>query len=118
MGLAIATMSGFTPNVWKANNEPVRPSPHWISSKISAALKLVGEHAALAAGIPTEHSRMPPSPKMGSSTIAQVSDVDRRTQSFHIILRDKSDVLEQRLEPFAVFLLSGKRHRSKGAPVI
>ena len=39
--LAIVTTSGSRPCAWNANQWPVRPSPVWISSSMSSALRSV-----------------------------------------------------------------------------
>ena len=42
--------------------------------------------------------------------------VDRRAQTFQIILLHECNVIEQRLESLAVLFLSGKRERTKVRP--
>src|SRR5690606_1295988 len=77
---AKVTMSAETPEVSLARNVPVRPTPDWISSKISSApVELVTSRASRKysslAGL------MPLSPWMGSSSTAATSCVTARRSS-------------------------------------
>jgi len=51
----------------------------------------------------SEHSRMPPSPKMGSSTMGAGVGIDSGAQCFDIVLRHKGHVFEHRLKPLRYF---------------
>ena len=72
-GLASVITSGTEPFVqsWKANAVPVRPIPHWISSKISRASFAVASFLASAANSAVIDT-MPPSPRIGSRMIPAV----------------------------------------------
>ena len=56
MGLASVSMSGSTPICSYANSEPVRPIPHWISSKIECDLPLARERVELADEAAVQHA--------------------------------------------------------------
>ena len=68
------TMSGSTFSHWCANRRPVRPSPDWISSRISSTLcRLQISSARLR--YPAGGMMMPASPWMGSTRNAAVFGV-------------------------------------------
>ncbi len=70
--LATVMASGTTPSCCQAHMRPLRPMPHWISSKMSMAP--CSSHAArAAASMSADSGWMPDSPWIGSSRTAAVS---------------------------------------------
>ena len=61
---------------------------------------------------------MPPSPKMGSSTMAQVLALTAARSAFDVVLPNKGHVFEHRLKTLAVLFLAGKGHGPEGSAMI
>ena len=74
IALPTVTRSGVHPNDWKWNGQPVRPSPHWISSAINRVPVFLVTRA-IAAANSGESGRTPPSPWIGSAITAAVWSV-------------------------------------------
>ena len=107
-GFASVRMSGTTPECWNANIFPVRPRPHWISSKTSSAPR----SRQIASQALQELRRRRPDPALALDRL----DHHRRGLLVHgrghrrqVVPRDEMDPGHERLERLAV--LGGPRRR-------
>ena len=101
-------MSGTTPECWNANIFPVRPRPHWISSKTRSAPR----SSADGLEAPQELRRRGPDPALaldGLDHHRRGLVVDGRGHRREVVARDEAHAGHERLEGLAVLRGPGGR---------
>ena len=108
-----ARRRGRRPSAWKAKRWPVRPRPHWISSKTRTAPVASASSRAVRRNS-VESGTIPPSPWIGSRKIADVVPSTAAFSASTSFGATNVDAREERLERLAV----GRVAREETAPTV